>query len=154
MIRPWSEDLYEQEYYLDVRWKEIRDDDQFHESVLHIFREEEEYLHSIDGNISKGVWRLLPKSNTMILERLADDAVVTSELYDLAFLNNSFFVLKKHGIHSRKYFMMAREPIVRNLEWKDVMELMFNSYRNNSQFIVFVVVIVLILAVILVFSFW
>lgn len=152
LIRAWSEDLREHEYYLETRWKEIRDDDQFHEDVLHIFRAENEYLLSMDGNISKGQWQLLARSNTMILERLADDAVVTSELFDLAFLNRDFFVLKKHGSHQRKYFVMARENIARRLEWRDTMELLFNSYRSNSQFIIFVVLAVVIVAAFIAFS--
>ena len=35
-VRPWSEDLYEQQYYLNTRWLEIRDDNQFHEAILHM----------------------------------------------------------------------------------------------------------------------
>ncbi|MEO1515298.1 MAG: hypothetical protein AAFV95_09800 [Bacteroidota bacterium] len=154
LVRPWSEDLREQEYYLETRWKEIRDDDQFHEDILHIFRVENEYLLSMDGNISKGQWQLLSRSNTMILERIADDAVLTSELFDLAFLNQNFFILKKHGSHQRKYFVMARENIARRLEWRDTMELLFNGYRSNSQFIVYVVIVVILVAILVAFSFF
>ena len=156
LVRPWGEDLYETEYYLDTRWLEIRDEDEFHESVLHIFQEENSYLLSIDGNIAKGEWRFLPKSNTLILEQTVDGSVVKSELYDLAFMNSDFFILKKHGDQVRKgqkkYFVMGRENIVRGLEWRDVMELLFNRYRSNSQFIVIVVIIVVLIAAFLIFS--
>ena len=94
-VRPWSEDLYEQQYYLNTRWLEIRDDNQFHEAILHIFQEEGAYMRSVDGNISQGTWQLLPRSNTLILNRVVEDTVVQSELFDLAFLNSDFFVLKK-----------------------------------------------------------
>jgi len=152
LVRPWSEDLRETEFYLDTRWKEIRDQDDFHESILHIFREDEEYLHSIDGNISKGIWRFLIKSNTLILEHLGSGGVATSELYDLAFLNANFFILKKHGSHRRTYFVMVRENMARGLEWRDTMELLFNNYRSNSQFIVIVIVVVVVVAAIIAFS--
>ena len=147
-VRPWGEDLYEQQYYLDTRWLEIRDDDEFHESVLHIFRDEGEYLISIDGNITQGIWKILSKSNTFIIERMAGDAVITSELYDLAFLNRDFFILKKHGDQKRKggkkYFVLAREGAVRGLEWRDVMELLFNQYRNNSTYITALIALVVL----------
>lgn len=153
LVRPWGEDLYEQEYYLNTRWLEIRDDDNFHESVLHIFQEEDQYMLSIDGNISRGAWRILPKSNTLILEQ-ADG--VQSELFDLAFMNADFFILRKHGNQARKgnkkYFIMGRENIVRGLEWRDTMELFFNQYRGNSQFIVIVAIVVLLVAILMVFS--
>ena len=156
LVRPWGEDLYEEEYYLDTRWLEVRDDDSFHEAVLHIFGEGGEYLLSIDGNIHKGKWRKLDRSNTLILEQTAGTAVVKSELYDLAFLNKDFFILKKHGDQQRKgfkkYFVLSRESYVRGLEWRDVMELLFNRYRNNSRWIIFVTVVVLIVAVFVFFS--
>ena len=146
-VRPWGEDLYEQQFYLETRWLEIRDDDEFHESVLHIFRDEGEYLISIDGNITPGIWKILSKSNTFIIEKVAGDAVITSELYDLAFLNKDFFILRKHGDQKRKggqkYFVLAREGAVRGLEWRDVMELLYNQYRNNSTYMAALVALVI-----------
>lgn len=155
-VRPWGEDLYEQQYYLETRWMEIRDDDEFHESVLHIFREEGEYLISIDGNITQGIWKILSKSNTFIIEKMAGGSAITSELYDLAFLNRDFFILKKHGDQKRKggkkYFVLAREGAVRGLEWRDIMELLFNQYRNNSTYIAALVALVVLVLVTLAYS--
>ena len=162
LVRPWGEDLYEEEYYLDTRWLEVRDDDDFHESVLHIFRKESEdedkseYLLSIDGNIHKGQWQKLDKSNTLILEQTAGGSVVKSELYDLAFLNKDFFILRKHGDQQRKgfkkYMVMGRESYIKGLEWRDVMELLFNRYRNNTQWILFVTIVVILVAIFVFFS--
>ena len=156
LVRPWGEDLYEKEYYLDTSWLEIREDDDFHEAILHIFRDENEYLYSLDGNISKGKWQILEKSNTFILEQIADDTVVRSELYDLAFLNKDFFILRKHGDQKRKkqrkYFVMGREGLVRGLEWRDVIELIYDRYRRNSQFITIAVVVMIIVVIFIVFS--
>ncbi len=155
-VRPWSEDLREEEFYLDTRWLEIRDNDDSLESILFIFREEEEMLISIDGNISRGVWRRLEKSNTLIVEQTVDGSIVKSELYDLAFLNKDFFILLKHGDQKRKgknkYFVLGREAIVKKLEWREVMELLFNRYRNNSQFMTMSAVIVLIIVAFILFS--
>jgi hypothetical protein len=151
LIRPWSEDLYEEEYYLDTRWLEIRDDEHFHETILHIFRQKGEYMIVRDGDINGARWKTLANSNTMIL-----DAGNRSELYDLAFMNADFFILRKHGDQARKgmrkYFVLARENLVRNLEWRDIMELMFNLYRSNSKVIVYIAVLVVIVAAIIIFS--
>ncbi len=165
LVRPWSEDLRETEYYLGTRWLEVRDQDDFQEAVLHIFQLKDtspeadqsngEYLHSIDGNIHVGVWRKLDRSNTLILEQ-ASGGAGKSELYDLAFLNPNFFILRKHGDQKRKgfnkYFVMGRESYIRGLEWRDVMELLFNRYRNNTQWILFVTVVVILIAIFIVFS--
>lgn len=151
MIRPWSEDLYEQNYYLDTRWLEIRDDENFHDIILHIFRDKGEYLIVRDGDINRGSWKILSKSNTMILEYGNKN-----ELYDLAFLNADFFVLRKHGDQRRKgmrkYFVLGRENLVRRLDWRDIMELMFNLYRSNSKTIIYVAILVVIVAAIIIFS--
>ncbi len=155
-VRPWSEDLREEEFYIDTRWLEIRDNDDSLESILFIFRAEEEMLISIDGNISRGVWRRLEKSNTVIIEQTVDGSIVKSELYDLAFLNKDFFILLKHGDQKRKgknkYFVLGREAVVKKLEWREVMELLFNRYRNNSQFMTMSAVIVLIIVAFILFS--
>ncbi|SRR5690606_31397541 len=156
LVKPWGEDLYEEKYYLDTRWLEVKDEDTFHESVLHIFRPEGEYLHSIDGNIHQGKWRKIDNSNTFIIEQTAGTTTTKSELYDLAFLNKDFFILKKHGDQRRKgfskYFVLGREAYIKDLEWRDVMELLFNRYRSNSRYIMFAGFILLIVIIFIFFS--
>lgn len=150
-VKPYSEDLYEMEYFLAKRWLEIRDDEHFHESVLHIFNEGGEYLVSIDGNIQKGAWRLLEQSNTFITELLGK-----SELYDLAFLNDDFFILAKHGNQERKgqrsFFVMGREGYVDGLTWIEVLDLWFDVYRSSSRFIILLVAAMAIVGGILGYS--
>lgn len=157
-VKPWGEDLREHENYMDTRWLEINDRDDFHESVLHIFRAENEYLISIDGNIHKGVWNFLKNSNTLILEKQIGGAVVTSELFDVAFMNKDFFVLRKHGDQIRKgfpkYLLLGRENLVRGLEWREVIELIYSKYRSNTQLIVVMVFAAIVLAVVLIFTFF
>ena len=151
LIRPWSEDLYEEEYYLNVRWKEVRDDENFHDSILHIFRPKGEYMYVKDGDITNGRWKTLPNSNTIILE-----SDRKSELYDMAFMNNDFFVLRKHGDQTRKgmrkYFVMGREEYISRWDWREMMEVMFGLFQNNSNVIIYVAVLVVIVAGIVIFS--
>ncbi|MCB0574229.1 MAG: hypothetical protein KDC61_06665, partial [Saprospiraceae bacterium] len=131
----YGEDLREENFWLSKRWKEVRDDEGFHESILHIFNEGGEYLLSLDGNVVKGNWKRLNKDNTLILEIAGK-----SELFDLRFLNGDFMVLTKHGDQVKKglrrYFCLVYEPATRGggkeLDWRNIMEKMFNIWRENS----------------------
>jgi hypothetical protein len=147
-IVQYGEDLRENEYWLGKRWREVREDEGFHEALLHIFNPGGEYLIAVDGNLMKGSWRNLNQDNSMILEMGG-----RSELFDLRFLNPDFMVLTKHGDQARKgqrrYFLLAYEPITYgkhgDLDWRNLMERMFNIWRENSlslwTWLVFVVVV-------------
>lgn len=148
-VRPYSEDLREMEFWLNKRWKEIRDDAAFHESILHIFSPPNEYLLSVDGNIARGTWRPLPDQNTLILEIGG-----RSELFDLVFLNPVFLILKKHGgqgqSRQRKYFVLVYEyALPSGIDWRNVMELLYNVYRGDSgrykTWLIFLLVVVAII---------
>ena len=151
LIRPWSEDLGEDQYFLETRWLEVRDDEHFNDTILHIFRAKGEYMIVREGDIDGARWNTLPNSNTIILE-----TGKRGEFYTLAFLNRDFLILKKHGDQQRrgmrKYFVLGREAVVARLEWRDMMELMFNLYRGNSKLIVYLAVLVVIIAGIIIFS--
>ncbi len=148
IIKPWSEDLREEKFWHHTRWKQVSDEDAFREAVLHIFLPEGEYLNSLEGNVKKGSWRILEGTNTFIWDRAKGD----EELYDLVFLNGDFFILKKHGQHKRKYFFMGKEGAVAGIEWRNVMEKMFNLYRNNNSFLFSTFIIIALIAIILVIS--
>ena len=153
-VRPYGEDLHEAggKFWLSKRWKEIRDDATFHESILHIFNPEGEYMISVDGNIGKGGWRTLNSDNTLILEFGG-----RSELFDLAFLNPDFMILKKHGDQTRKnlrkYIVFVKEGTAKDIDWRNLMELLYNVYRSDSQrYISWVLFIVVVIAIVLVLS--
>ena len=134
-VIPYGEDLREINFWLDKRWKEVRDEEGFHEAILHIFAQNGEYLLSLDGNLMKGAWRQLGGENALIVEMGG-----RSELFDLRFMNNEFMVLTKHGDQARKglrrFFLLAHEPITRgrggDLDWRNIMEKLFNVWRENS----------------------
>ena len=175
-IRHLGEDLREMKFFVvegGKPWMEIRDDPNFQETVLHFFNEGGEYLQSVDGNVSKGRWRLLDQTNKIIIEQGGSSRGGSkgggdnrsggnpskSELYELAFLNPQFFILKKHGDQTRKgrrkYFFMGYEGTVRGLKWLDCVELLMNEYRNQwSQFNTWVVVAVVILVLLFFLSYF
>lgn len=150
-VQAWSEDLHEEKYYVGKRWKEIRDTDTYHETVLHLFMPGGEYLVSIDGDISKGAWRYLKDTNTFIV-----DYGGKSALFDLTFLNDDFFILKKHGDQSRKgrakYYVYGNERSVGGLTWKNAMEKLYNIYRNNSRFTLLLFIMGVVIAIIIYIS--
>ncbi|TNE50721.1 MAG: hypothetical protein EP344_17170 [Bacteroidetes bacterium] len=135
-IIPYGEDLREEKFWIAKRWKEVRDDEGFHEAILHIFNTGGEYLLSLDGNLVKGTWRQLGEENSLIIEIAGK-----SELFDLRFMNADFIVLTKHGDQGRKgqrrYFCLIHERVSRSrtgqdLDWRNIMEKLFNIWRDNS----------------------
>ncbi|MCB0520534.1 MAG: hypothetical protein KDD27_16465 [Saprospiraceae bacterium] len=178
-IRPLSEDLREQQFYSmpgGKPWLEIRDDPSFLESVLHFFNVGGEYLLSVDGNVTRGRWRLLDGTNKIIIEQGGggksggkggsdshwdkqdgggDKQPSKSELYELAFLNKHFFILKKHGDQkrkgNRKYLVLGFEPAVKGLKWKDIVELMYDDFRGQWGTFHYLVIGAIILGAIIAF---
>ena len=152
-VRKWGEDLREEEFYVGQAWLEIRDDETFNAAVLHFFNDGGEYLKSVNGNFSVGSWRYLEDSNKMLLsERGAG-----GELYDLAFMDGQFFILTKHGDphkkNRNKYFVMVAENRGKGLEWRDVIDLIYDKYRNTSSYYFTIALIILvIIAIIMVLS--
>ena len=145
--RSMGEDLREDHFYLNKPWLEFRDDEKFHDTILHFYNEGGEYLKSVNGDVSNGSWRYLESSNKMMIE---------DELYDLAYLDSEFFILSKHGdqkrLKKRKYFVMVFEPVGRKLEWRNVVEKLYGKYRNSNNFyyfLAFMVVLIVILVVLL-----
>jgi hypothetical protein len=155
-VAPYGEDLSEPEYWQVKRWKEVRDDEGFHETILHIFNPGGEYLMVLDGNIMKGGWRQLGYENSLIIEMAG-----RGELFDLQFLHPEFLVLSKHGDQGRKgqrrYICLAYEPVTfgpgRDLDWRNIMERMFNIYRENSLSLWAWFMFILVLGILIYFSF-
>ncbi len=148
VIRRWSEDLREENFYVGNHWIEMRDDESFHEMVFHIFNEEQEYINSIDGEVSISEWRYM--GNKLMIG--GDEG----EIYELAFMDQDFFILKKLSnpkALSRRYFVLVKESIARKLEWREALELLFNKYKNNNSFYwTMAVIVLLIIAIIIVLS--
>jgi hypothetical protein len=155
-VIPFGEDLRETQFWHDKRWKEVRDEEGFHEAILHIFSPNGDYLLSLDGNLMKGSWRQLGVENALIVEMGG-----RSELFDLRFLNKEFMILTKHGDQARKglrrFFLLAHEPVTRSrsgeLDWRNIMEKLFNVWRENSLSIWAWVFFLAFMAAILYYSF-
>lgn len=154
----FSEDLWEKEFYVDKRWLEIRADMRFHESVLHVFESDGKYMRILEGDIAMGTWEYT-------LGGLVIKIGAQHELYERVFLNEKFFVLTKHGDHSSKknvpkYFFLATEALAndvskmikRKAEWKDILTVMYNIYKSNTNYTLILVVFFVIVIIMVFFS--
>ena len=145
-VRAWSEDLYEQEFYVDRPWMEIRDEENFHDTILHFFLPKGKYMQSVNGNIRNGQWNFMESANKLVI-----NIGKGASLYDLAYLDRNFFILQKHG--NNYFFVMGYEPVVKNLQWRDAMELLFNQHRqNSSNFTLIAVVAIVIIGILIALS--
>ena len=155
LIRHRSEDLREESYYVGKHWIEMRDEDDFHEMVLHIFNPEREYLNSIDGNFERGEWRHIG-NKFMFGFNEGEDDIYKGQVFEMAFMDNQFIILRKHANPKsleRRYFVLVLEPIARKYEWREALELLFNKHQNsNSIYITVLVAIVLIVVIFMLLS--
>jgi hypothetical protein len=152
-VQPWSEDLRETKFWLGKRWLEIPNvrDNRFEEGTdawakrfINIFMDGNEHLVIDNGVVAKKVWRVL--GNALIL-----DEGKNTILYDLQFLNDTFMVLKQNG--TDRYFVLGAEKFVEKIkfDWRPAMEELFNVYRNNSKFSLWVMALITLVVLFLVY---
>ena len=144
-----SDSLGDTQVYVDKRWLEVRDDLDFQESVLHVFKEGGSYLRILDGDIASGSWEAS-------LGGLIINFGGKHELYELVFLDLDFFILKKHGQQGpkggRPYFVLAREGRAKGREWPELLELLFQDYKSESSYFQWVFVLFVLILGILLYS--
>ncbi len=154
-IHHWSEDLAEREYYTgDYPWREVRDDDFFEESVLYFFKDENEFLFSINGNVQNGQWRAL-ESNKILIEKNAMQHS-DSELYNMLFMNDEFMILDKPGdqrsLGKSKYLVLVREHKMRHLDWRSIMSKLSEDHKKGFGTIIFGIMAIAVLLTL--YFFW
>ncbi len=143
-IRQHSEDLREEHFFLERHWIEVRDDETFHEVVLHVFHDGGEYVTSTDGQMDCGQWQHL--GNKFVL----GSSTCSGTLYNLAFLDGEFFILQRHGnarSFDQKYLVLVHEPIARRMELNEALEYLYDKYRNTNSFFITVAIVVLLIVV-------
>lgn len=148
-VRSMSDSLADSQVYVDKRWLEVRDDLDFQESVLHVFKDGGSYLRILDGDIASGSWEAS-------LGGLIIKFGGKHELYELVFLDLDFFILKKHGQQGpkggRPYFVLAREGRARGREWPELLELLFQDYKSESSYFQWVFILFVLILGILLYS--
>jgi len=155
-IYDWSEDIedFVEDEHFKTRWLQVLESDN-DDTILHLFfKEQQEYLYSLDGDILfRGEWKTLKENNSLIIDRLVNNQVTKSELFDLAFLSEDFLILKKHGDQRKKgkakYLFLGREELVEDLEHDEILTLLRNEGGSNFPWnTILVIGFVLILLII------
>jgi len=143
LIRQNSESLREDEYYVNSQWVELFDDLKQQAVKLYVFQDGGRLLISTNGKVENASWSLLQGTEKMIISAGA----MGGELYNLAFLDGEFFILKRHGdprAHTRKYRLFVNERVAARLEWNEALERLYSKYRNTSSpFIIATLLVVL-----------
>lgn len=88
---------------------------------------------SNDGKMDAMSFKVLSAKRVIVGQSVHREAV----LYELAFMDNDFLILKRHGNEANfprntKYLFYCREAIGTRLEWNEALEQMGDKYRNNA----------------------
>lgn len=129
-----SEDLREEHFYASQGgrpWLEVGDD---LEKVVHYFKPERVYLRTTNGNGIAGEWHLLPEFNKIQIIT-GNKTMPVIEVYQLIFLCDEFFILKKDSYdfsgREGKYLVMGLEPAVFGLSWKEYCEALLYKHGRS-----------------------
>ena len=146
-IETESKQLAESQIYTDKIWSQVHIENQ---KILHILKSDGTYLVSINGEVSNGGWQVVENSNTIILKKKNPNNSSDHKLYELEFLADDVFILKKHGnkIQSETQFIvLALEPSVKNLDWEEALDKIYEAHvTSNSNLYLIIIGILLILA--------
>lgn len=144
----YSEELSNSDMFIGTRWTEIRDNVHFHEALIHVFKNDGVYHRILDGDISTGSWGL--DLGGFILK------FGGHELYELVFLNENFFILKKHGKRSGKqqqgYLVFVKESVAKRREWTEVLEILYKLYQTDGNYLLIIFLVLSLIGLVMFFS--
>ncbi len=133
-LYPLSNEIGNTDDFEDIRWLEFNDNSISKFECLHIFMPHEEYLQTSDGNLSKGNWRILKDKHTIITEINGK-----SELYDIEFINDKFFILSKQGNQkskgTRKFVVLGKEELIKNLNFDEKVSFLSAEFKFNFNYL-------------------
>lgn len=137
------------------RWLEIHPE-MDNTKILHLFEENGDYLVSHNGNISKGLWKASFQSEVIILDITDKEGYTKSELYEMAYADENYIFLMKHGIQTRfdqrKYLALGEEDQMYHKKLDTLLEELGHPSPMGINTLVWVVVILLTAGIILYFS--
>ncbi|MEO0731687.1 MAG: hypothetical protein AAFZ52_02550 [Bacteroidota bacterium] len=106
-----------------------------------------------DGKMSAMSYDVDTKNTKRII--IGQSRYRDSILYELAFLDNDFLILKRHGNSEnlkKKYLFFCSEPIGTRLTWEEALEKLVGKYRDNQMpWLLILIVLLVILGVIVYF---
>lgn len=145
VVRKFSEPSFEDEDASLYRVEWVKMSDRPGDTVVSLYRFQEggEIRIANDGVMEAKAFEAEGKRII-----IGDSIYRNSLLYELAFMDNDFLILKRHGNEANmtnKYLFYCRESIGTRLTWNEALEKMVDKYRNSQFPLIFVAIIVTIL---------
>ena len=129
-----------------VDWVKMSDVPGDNKLILYRFEEGRGSIQvATDGEISSESYEIVNPKRIIV----GDSVYRNSYLYNLAFLDEDFLILQRHGNQEnlkRKYLFFCREAIGAKLSWSEALERLVDKYRN-SQFPVAAVAIIVAIVI-------
>ena len=137
-VEAWSRPIEETKLWQECRWMEIQGTEAWDKSFIHIFMPDGEYLIFDNGVMTKRSWRMV--GGAFVL-----DEGRSTILYDIKFMSDTFLILSQHG--TNRYFVLGDEKFVAkiNYDWYNAIEELYNVYRNNSRFSLWIFVLIFLI---------
>ena len=136
-VKPFSEpSLTSSEKLLNVEWVKMTDKPGETQLILYRYRASGEIRISVDGDMDSLSYTILEDNPKRVV--IGQNMYRDSKLYNLAFLDNDFLILKRHGNQDNisakdRYLMFCSEPIGTRLTWDEALEKLVVKYRNNAM---------------------
>jgi len=143
-VQQWSEDLEEEEYWLNTPWLEINDNDRYRK-IVHVFRPGGVYLRAEEGRVRKGKWEALEPYQKLMLtlsKQQNNKKVEEYYLYNRCFLDGTFFILQLDD--EKTYLALGHELQVGRLEWLTFVETLFFRYNNRKDNVVLIAILIVL----------
>ena len=130
--------------FYDTNWVRMTDNQGDNIVQLHTFSRTGEISIANDGAMDALSHKIVGPKRVIIGQSLYRD----SFLYELAFMDNDFLILKRHGNDQNfknKYLFYCVEHIGTRLTWDEALEKLVAKYRNNAMpWWVFVAILLLL----------
>lgn len=131
-----SEDVREREFYAvegGKAWMEFSDNERHLEAVKHYFYPSGLYILSVNGNVIRGQWWPMSHGNKINVMVGDSKSIAKDEIYELVFLNSTFFILRKDGEpESAKYLVLGNEQVLRHHTWAQYVEQLYLDHHKRA----------------------
>lgn len=149
VVQSFGETRFEEDGPLtQINW--VRMTDMVGDTTLRLYRFQpgsSEIQIANDGDMDSLSYSILPDNRRRII--IGQSLYRDSVLYELAFLDNDFLILKRHGNlanvdERRRYLLFCSEPLGTRLTWDEALEKLVAKYRNSAMPWQWIIVILLL----------
>lgn len=128
-----------------VNWVRMSDQPGYNRISLYNFDSRGEISIANDGEMDVSSYEIVTDKRIIIGASKYRD----SFLYELAFLDNDFLILVRHGNRAnikKPYLFFCSEPLGKRLTWDEALEKLVGKYRDNQMPWLLILIVVLLVA--------